>query len=117
MKHLVENVTIKPVIKEIDSIKVIGIKEKVTLEDESLPSLWEKFREIYNMVPNTLPSNRAFGICEATPQIHLLSETMEFNEIIGLEVSSYENIPSLFVSKILMEENTLYSLILVAWTS
>ncbi|MCC0646958.1 AraC family transcriptional regulator [Clostridioides sp. ZZV15-6598] len=99
MKHLVENVTIKPVIKEIDSIKVIGIRDKVILEDDSLPSLWERFREIHHMVPNTLPSSRAFGICEAAPQIHLLSETMEFNETIGLEVSSYESIPSLFVSK------------------
>ncbi|NMS89986.1 AraC family transcriptional regulator [Clostridioides difficile] len=99
MKHLMENITIKPVIKEIDEIKVIGIRGNVILEDNSLPCLWEKFRKVHNIVPNTLPSKRAFGICEATPKIHLVSENMEFNETIGFEVSSYDDIPNSFASK------------------
>ncbi|KPI50096.1 AraC family transcriptional regulator [Clostridioides difficile] len=99
MKHLMENITIKPVIKEIDEIMVIGIRDNVILEDNSLPNLWEKFKKVHHIVPNTLPSRRAFGICEATSKIHLVSENMEFNEIIGFEVSSYEYIPNSFVAK------------------
>lgn len=99
MRHLVGNITIKPIIKDINEIKVIGIKGKVRLENNSLPSLWEKFTKVHHIIPNTLPSKRAFGICEATPEIHLISESMEFNEIIGLEVSSYEEVPNSLVSK------------------
>ncbi|MER0280360.1 AraC family transcriptional regulator [Clostridioides difficile] len=99
MKHLMENITIKPVIKEIDEIMVIGIRDNVILEDNSLPNLWEKFKKVHHIVPNTLLSRRAFGICEATSKIHLVSENMEFNEIIGFEVSSYEYIPNSFVAK------------------
>lgn len=103
MRHLVGNITIKPVIKEIEEIKVIGIKDKVILENNSLPDLWEKFRKIHHIVPNTLPSKRVFGICEAISEIHLVSESMEFNEIIGLEVNSYDVIPNSFVSKTIKE--------------
>lgn len=99
MRHLVGNITIKPTIKEIDEIKIIGIRDNVILEDNSLPRLWEKFRKVHHIVPNTLQSKRAFGICEATSKIHLVSEKMEFNETIGFEVSSYEYIPDSFVSK------------------
>ncbi len=103
MRHLVGNITIKPVIKEIEEIKVIGIKDKVILENNSLPDLWEKFRKVHNIVQNTLPSKRVFGICEATSEIHLVSESMEFNEIIGFEVNSYDVIPNSFVSKTIKE--------------
>ena len=103
MRHLVGNITIKPVIKEIEKIKVIGIKDKVILENNSLPDLWEKFRKVHHIVPNTLPSRRVFGICEAISEIHLVSESMEFNEIIGLEVNSYDVIPNSFVSKTIKE--------------
>ncbi|MCE4912089.1 effector binding domain-containing protein [Clostridioides difficile] len=103
MRHLVGNITIKPVIKEIEKIKVIGIKDKVILENNSLPDLWEKFRKVHHIVPNTLPSKRVFGICEAISEIHLVSESMEFNEIIGLEVNSYDVIPNSFVSKTIKE--------------
>ncbi|OJT84361.1 AraC family transcriptional regulator, partial [Clostridioides difficile] len=84
-------------------IKVIGIKDKVILENNSLPDLWEKFRKVHHIVPNTLPSRRVFGICEAISEIHLVSESMEFNEIIGLEVNSYDVIPNSFVSKTIKE--------------
>ncbi|MEE8030867.1 AraC family transcriptional regulator [Clostridioides difficile] len=103
MRHLVGNITIKPFRKEIEKIKVIGIKDKVILENNSLPDLWEKFRKVHHIVPNTLPSKRVFGICEAISEIHLVSESMEFNEIIGLEVNSYDVIPNSFVSKTIKE--------------
>ncbi len=112
MRHLVGNITIKPVIKEIEEIKVIGIKDKVILENNSLPDLWEKFRK-YIILSQILCHQREFGICEAISEIHLVSESMEFNEIIGLEVNSYDVIPNSFVSKLLRKESMLYLLILV----
>lgn len=103
MRYFVGNIMIKLVIKEIEKIKVIGIKDKVILENNLLFDLWEKFRKVYYIVLNILLLKRVFGICEVIFEIYLVSESMEFNEIIGFEVNSYDVILNLFVLKIIKE--------------
>ncbi len=54
LKHILNNITIQPVIKVISEVKVIGIKGKTTLKNNLLPDLWNSFNKGSSKIINRL---------------------------------------------------------------
>lgn len=101
LKHLLNHVTVHPKIIELSEIKVIGLREKTELKNENIKKLWEKFYIFQNKVFHQYPNSRKFGIYELYNQnIHFtVNENMVFSQILGIEVTSFDNIPYNFVAK------------------
>ncbi len=99
IKHITTNMTVQPKIKYIDDIYVIGIRG--TSSVNKIYSLWQKFQNVVNVIPHKHPSGRTFGICENLQEVHLekVHYEMNFSEVIGIEVTCYEDIPSNLVTK------------------
>ncbi|MCG8500561.1 MAG: AraC family transcriptional regulator [Firmicutes bacterium] len=97
LKHITTNITVQPEIKYIDDIYVAGIHGVASLND--IYSLWQRFGDIADTIPNKHHSERAFGICEQLQETHALNYDMDLSEVIGLEVTCYDNLPDGIVAK------------------
>ena len=84
-----------------DSIKVIGIQTRTTNENnqhaEDIPKLWAKFQEekVFDKIPNK-KSNELIGLYSDYES----DFTKPYNYMICCEVTSLEDVPEGFVSKI-----------------
>ncbi len=104
LAHLTNNLTVHPRILELPDIKAAGLRGFTTLGDNVIPGLWDTFRAQMHLVPNTFPSSRGFGICEACEEgnsLYTMNDDVLFPEVAAVEVSSFENLPSPFIPKIL----------------
>lgn len=103
MMHLRTNMTIQPVIKEIETIKLVGIKGKTSLQKNKLPMLWKIFNGRVDEIRNRLDGIRGYGVCELDPDfdLHLFDEQTETVHFIGAEVSSFDCLPAGMESKII----------------
>jgi len=99
LKHLVSGITVKPEIVEIRDIKVAGIRGNTTMNDNVIPLLWEQFWQMRQSIPNTLPTSRAFGICESGEPIFTMDGDASFTEVVGIEVINFDNMPDSIVTK------------------
>jgi len=97
LKHIITNITVQPEIKYIDDIYVAGIQGVSSLEN--IYSLWQRFVKVLDMIPNKHRSGRTFGICAQLQETHALNYGMELSEVIGMEVTCYDNLPGDIVSK------------------
>lgn len=91
LKHITTNISIQPEIKYINEIYVAGIQGVASIDN--IYALWKKFESIADKIPNKHSSGRTFGICDQLEESHTLNYSMDFSEVIGLEVDSYENLP------------------------
>lgn len=103
MDHLIEHVTVHPKIIELPEIKVVGLRGSTTFRDNKLKDMWEQFYAVYKQIPKRVLHGRRFGICEACNEnIHYtINEEMLFSEVVGIEVTSFANIPEPFVKKVI----------------
>ena len=102
MTYLTKQITVHPRIVEIPQILVAGIRGRTTLRDNVLPQLWKRFRAVSGTIPHVKTGARAFGICEACDEgntIYTMNDDVVFPEVAGLEVDSFEGLPSPFVQK------------------
>lgn len=102
MRHLASNVTIKPINKEFDEIKVTGLRGTGTINDAgvAIRALWGRFLELMPELPHAAPCRRAFGITELNEaDIYSLTGDTDFSAMVGAEVSSFSGIPAQFVTK------------------
>lgn len=97
LRHISFNLTVQPQIKIIKEIHVAGIRGTATLEN--IFSLWQRFAEKLDHIPNTYPSARTFGICEYQENVSATSYDMELTEVIGIEVTSYSKLTADIVFK------------------
>lgn len=97
LKHITTNMTVQPEIRHIDNIYVAGIHGVVPIDN--IYSLWQKFGSLETIIPNKHPLGRTFGICEQLQETHTINYDMDFSEVIGMEVTSYDNLPSGIVTK------------------
>ncbi|MCY6369709.1 AraC family transcriptional regulator [Clostridium ganghwense] len=97
LKHITTNITVRPEIKYIDNIYVAGIHGVSSIND--IYSLWQRFGDVANTIPNKHYSERTFGICEQLQETHTLNYDMDFSEVIGKEVNCYDNLPDGIVAK------------------
>lgn len=97
LKHITSNITVQPKIKYIDDIYVAGIHGVSSVNN--IYSLWQKFEDVIDEIPNKHHSERTFGICEQLQETHTLNYDMNFSEVIGMEVTCYDNLPKGIVAK------------------
>jgi AraC family transcriptional regulator len=86
----VQSMEVKIVEKE--AMKIVGMKTRTTIKNNTIPQLWDKFNKVSCSIPNVKVNKVALGIC---PPV----ETKDFNEekpfdyITGLIVENFENVP------------------------
>ncbi|WFD10912.1 AraC family transcriptional regulator [Tepidibacter hydrothermalis] len=97
LKHITTSITVQPEIKYIDDIYVAGIHGVSSIND--IYSLWQRFEDVVDIIPNKHHSKRTFGICEQLQETHTLNYDMDFSEVIGMEVTCYDNLPDGIVAK------------------
>ncbi|MDL2229086.1 AraC family transcriptional regulator [Treponema sp. OttesenSCG-928-L16] len=101
LEHLIRNVTVHPVIVELPSIKVAGIRGETTLKDNKLPQLWARFNSLVGEIPHKKEKPRGFGICEACHEnsLYSMNKDILFTEVAGVEVESFDGLPDKFAAK------------------
>lgn len=97
LKHITTNITVQPEIKYIEDIHVAGIQGVSSINN--IYSLWQEFDKVADTIPNKHISKRTFGICDQLQESHTINYHMDFSEVIGIEVSSYDNLPDGIVAK------------------
>lgn len=97
LRHISSNITVRPQIKEIDEIYVAGIRGTAALDN--IYSLWQQFGKKQDSISNKHPSGRTFGICEYQEDADIANYDMELSEVIGMEVVTYDNLPSDIIIK------------------
>ena len=97
LQHISSNITVQPEIKTIEEICVAGIRGTAKLDD--IFFLWQEFGKKLNYITNVSPSGRTFGIYEYQEDVSMTHYDMDFTEIIGIEVTSYRNMPADIVTK------------------
>lgn len=103
LKHLINSVTVQPVIKEISDTKIIGIRGKSTVMNNVIPKMWNDFNPQIPQIESRTLQLRGYGICEVDPDYNMyeFNEDTEFNEIVGVEVENYDKIPPGMAAKTL----------------
>lgn len=101
LDHLARNVTVHPEIVTMAPVKVAGLRGETTLRDNKLRELWTQFNQAAPAVPHIAQPVRTFGICEACGEhtLYDMNSNVLFNEVVGIEVNSFENLPERFVKK------------------
>lgn len=97
LQHITSRMTVKPEIKSIEDIYVAGIRGHAKIDE--LFILWEQFGNIYDEIPDKKHPARTFGICEKIYESYELNYDMDFLEVIGVEVESFEEIPEYIATK------------------
>ncbi|MCY6960097.1 AraC family transcriptional regulator [Clostridium brassicae] len=101
LKHILNNITIQPVIKVIPEVKVIGIKGRTSLKNNLLPDLWNAFNKNSSKIINKAEPLKYYGICENDRSNNQFGKNVAYSEIVGVEVTSFEYIPDEMISKVI----------------
>lgn len=96
LKHL-GKITMEPVIKDIKEMKIVGMEKTTTLNTSyiDIPKLWEEFCSRMHEIENIADKKVYYEIRKPDMNFSMddFSETSEFTEIAGLEVTSVVEIP------------------------
>lgn len=103
LKHLSESVTLQPDIRQLDSVKLIGIRGKTSLRNNKLPELWQTFNARVEEIKTRTSGIRGYGVCETDQDFDLnqFDEGTETNHFIGAEVIDFADIPQGMAAKTL----------------
>lgn len=102
-EHLLHHVTVHPRIVELSEIKIAGIRQEVQPHHQDLKKLWEFFFPLLESLPNKKLTGRKFGIYESfEANLHFkINEDMLLNEYFGIEVTSFNDLPEHYVTKVI----------------
>lgn len=103
LKHLKTKITVQPEIKEIGKINLIGVRGKTTLRSNLIPEMWRLFNPRIEEIKNRTKGVRGYGVNEVDPDFDFtkFDEDMQFSVLVGVEVSSFADIPPGMVAKTL----------------
>lgn len=103
LEHLVNHITVHPQIVQVPEIKVVGIRRQTEIKSKEIKKLWDEFYDFEHQVYYSYHQHRKFGIYESSlDETHfIISEESMFSEVVGIEVESFENVPSYFVKKVI----------------
>ncbi|MCX7749326.1 MAG: AraC family transcriptional regulator [Clostridia bacterium] len=103
LKHLQTGITIEPVVRKIEEVKIIGLRDMTTIRTNKIPEMWGRFNIRMEEIKNRKNRIRGYGICEVDKDydVSKFNEDTEFTEIVGIEVDAFEEIPQGMVSKTL----------------
>lgn len=86
---------------EKEEIKLVGLKEKIVMPNNTIPQLWEKFLTRTQEIKNN-SSTGGYGLA-----YNMIPETYEFDEMVALEVSSFEDTPEGMTTKVIAPQKYL----------
>jgi AraC family transcriptional regulator len=96
LKHLGE-ITMKPVIKQIEEMKIVGMEKTTTLNTSyiDIPKLWENFCSRMHEINNVADKKTFYEVRKPDMNFSMddFKETSEFTEIAGLEVTTVDTMP------------------------
>lgn len=101
IRHIDNNITITPRIVSMGDVNVTGLRERITLKNNSLPELWSKFRSIQNHIPDVLNDKSCYGICDTESSVYDEDGDIMFWHIVGVGVSNFDRIPENMFKKTL----------------
>lgn len=84
-------------IEEKGELKIVGLLERINMPNNTIPQLWDKFMKRMSEIKN-IKGNGSYGIAENMSES---SDGVSFDEIVGVEVSSFEDIPEGMVAKVI----------------
>lgn len=99
--HILNNITIEPEIKVIPEVKVIGIRRSIVLEDNLVINLWNDFNKRSSEINNMAEPFRFYGICENDRPSDKFGKNVEYSEIAGAQVTSFDYIPEGMTAKVI----------------
>ncbi len=85
---------------EKQEIKIVGMRERINLPNNTIPQLWMRFMEKSHLIKNK--GNIYYGIAENMAET---KEGYSFDEIVGVEVTNTESIPKGMELKIIPAQN------------
>ena len=74
-------------IVERDEIKLVGIKERIIMPNNTIPKMWVEFLGLEKEIKNRI-GVACYGLAD-----NMSSETYEFDETVGVEVTDFSEIP------------------------
>ena len=103
LKHLQGGLTIQPEIRQLESVKLIGIRGKSSLKKNRLFTMWRVFNARVGEIKHRVAEIRGYGVCETDPDFDLINfdENTESKHFIGAEVDSFEEVPQGMADKTL----------------
>lgn len=100
--HWNGGITMQPQIIEKESFKVIGILGEFTLENNTIPQMWEAFIPRMGEIGNKKNPQVSYGICSSPDPDANYKEFTEqtlFNELVCQEVEHFDSIPAGMVTR------------------
>ncbi len=82
-----------------DTFRVLGVLCRSTMNDNTIPALWDKFHQICGDIPGVIQPGAALGICYADEDVEMTPDT-PFNYLAGMEVSMDTPVPAGMVDKV-----------------
>lgn len=95
LDFLQHSVSMEPEIIQLPAMKIVGIANRYSDGDLSLPKLWSGFRPYRNNIPNRVGSD-FFGIYESYQENE---DETEFVYICSAQVSSFDDVPEGMISR------------------
>lgn len=88
-------------IVERAEIKLVGMKERIIMPNNTIPQLWEKFMKRENEIKNSRKAEW-FGVAD-----NMASETYEFDETVAVEVDDFDSVPAGMVTMLIAPQKFL----------
>lgn len=80
---------------ERGEIKLVGMMERIVMPNNTIPQLWEEFNKRFSEIKNIV-GMPCYGVAD-----NMATEVYSFDETVGVEVSSFEDIPDGMVTKVI----------------
>lgn len=80
---------------ERDEIKLIGIQKKISMQNNTIPQLWEEFNKRFIEIENKVEKMVCYGVADN------MDDNNSFDETVATEVNSFEKVPSGMITKII----------------
>lgn len=97
LKHWNGGITMQPKIIEKESFKVLGIQGDFTMENNTIPQMWDAFIPRMGEIKNRVNPEICYGICSSPgPETNYqeFTEQTIFNELVCQEVADFNHIPA-----------------------
>lgn len=103
LKHLFKGVTLRPLIRELDGVTLVGIRGTTTLRENRLPDIWRNFNSRIEEIKNRVEGVRGYGVCEVDPDFNIneFDDNTLSTHFIGVEVNSIDELPEGMEAKVL----------------
>ena len=97
LRHITGNITLEPVIVEMEEVKLAGIRGTTTLADNRLPDLWEQYLQLREKY--SAGNADGFSVCETDRAVYDEAGDVSFSVMIGSPADSFSYIPDILIQK------------------